>query len=257
MYKIENLSFYIDKKPILKDINLQIKANNFLALIGANGSGKSTLIKLLNKNLEYNQGNIYLDDKQISSYDHKSLALRRAVLNQSFSFNLNFKVSDIIQMALNIFDISSLKKEEILNFVVKRLDIKDILHRNYETLSGGQKQRVQFARVISQLFINENKNKFLFLDEPTLNLDIHQQINILDLTKELVCEYDLGVCAVLHDLNQAYYYCDEVAILNDGELKSFGKTKEVLTQENIKENFHVDSDIVYSTKLNQEILVIG
>ncbi len=257
MYKVENLSFDIDKRTILKDINLEIKSNNFLSIVGANGSGKSTLIKLINKNLEYTKGDIYLDDKSILNYDTKTLALRRAVLNQSFAFILNFKVVDIIQMSLNVFELSPSKKEEILKFIIDRLNIKDILERNYETLSGGQKQRVQFARVISQLFINEEQNKFLFLDEPTLNLDIHQQINILELTKELVNEYNLGVCAILHDLNQAYYYSDEVAILNDGKLVSFGKTKEILTQDNIKRNFHVNSDIIYSEKLKQNILVVG
>lgn len=257
MYSINNLSFYIENKAILEDISLNIKANNFLSIIGPNGSGKSTLIKLINKNLDNYKGEITLLEKDIKEYSSKTLSLHRAVLNQSFNFNLNFKVLDIIEMGLNFHNIEIKKKREILDFVVGELNIKEFINRDYQTLSGGQQQRVQLARVITQIFIDDKKSKFLFLDEPTLNLDIHQQFIILDLVKKLVKEYNLGVCAVLHDLHQTYLYSDEVAILQNGKIKHFGTSKEVLTTKNIKDIFEVDSDIVYSEKLQKNILVTG
>lgn len=255
MFVVEDLSFFIENKAILKNINLNIKTNNFLSIIGPNGSGKSTLIKIINKNLDKYQGKISFLKEDIKNYDTKTLALHRAVLNQAFDFTLNFKVLDIVEMGLNFHNITLKKKNDILDFIIKELSIEEFISRDYQTLSGGQKQRVQLARVISQIFIDESKDKFLFLDEPTLNLDIHQQYIILDLVKKLVKDYNLGVCAVLHDLNQTYLYSDEVVILKDGKIEYFGKSKEVLNYENIKNIFKVDSDIVYSKKLKQDILV--
>lgn len=257
MYLLENVGFVIGKRAILKNINLNIKESNFLSIVGPNGSGKSTLLKIINKNLNEYTGSIKLNNKSIEEYDAKTLALKRTVLNQSFNFSLNFKVLDIVEMGLSVHNISMKKKKEILDFIISKLNIRSFLHRDYQTLSGGQKQRVQFARVISQLFIDDVKNKFLFLDEPTLNLDIHQQYVILDLTKELVKDYGLGVCAVLHDLNQAFLYSDEIAVMKKGKLEYFGDTKRILTYEKIKNIFHIESDIIYSQRLQKNILITG
>lgn len=262
MYDIKDLHYSIDKKVILENINFVIEPNKFLSVIGPNGSGKSTLIKIINKNIYRYGGEILLHQKNIEQYTYRELATHRAVLNQSIDFPYHFKVAEIINFSLDIHDISVAQKNNIQKLVLKKLDLTDIQDRDYQTLSGGQKQWVQLARVIAQIFIDEkdeqsrsSKEKFLFLDEPTLNLDIFRQYTLLNLLKSLIKEYKIGVCAVLHDLHQAYLYSDEVLILDEGKIKFFGATKKALTRKNIFETFHVRSDILKSATLQQKALI--
>ena len=104
MYKIENLNFEIQKKEILKNISLSIKNNNFLSIVGPNGCGKSTLIKTINRNIDIQSGEITLNDKNIENFSDKDLALKRSVLNESFSFPYSFKTAK--KEPLPLFEIS-------------------------------------------------------------------------------------------------------------------------------------------------------
>lgn len=255
MYKINNLSFLIQKRKILDDINLEIKPNSFLSIVGPNGCGKSTLIKSINRNLDIQEGNVNLDGRDIDEFDDKELALKRSVLQQSFFFPYSFKAIEIVEMGLYAYEISLKKKKEILNYIVNKLNIEPLANKDYQGLSGGEKQKIQFARVIVQLYASDEKEKYLFLDEPTLNLDVFYQFKILDLTKELQKEMNIGVCAILHDINQAYLYSDEVVMMKEGEIKYFGRTKDVLNHDNIYDIFQVESEFVYSKKLQKDVLI--
>ncbi|RBQ31595.1 hypothetical protein CRU92_05115 [Arcobacter sp. FW59] len=255
MYKIKNLNFSIQKRDILNDINLEIKTDTFLSIVGPNGCGKSTLIKSINRNLDIQSGTITLNDKNIEDFSDKELALKRSVLNQAFFFPYNFKAIEIVEMGLYAYELNIKEKKEILEYIVSKLNLEPLKDKNYSNLSGGEKQKIQFARVIVQLYASREKEKYLFLDEPTLNLDIFYQYKILDLTKELQKDLKIGVCAVLHDINQAYLYSDEIVMMKDGEIKYFGKTDDILTYENIYDVFKVESEFVYSKKLQRNILI--
>jgi len=255
VYKITNLDFSIQKRKILDKINLEIKPDSFLSIVGPNGCGKSTLIKTINRNIDIQSGKITLNDIDIQEYSDKELALKRSVLNQSFFFPYSFKAIEIVEMGLYAYDLSTQRKKDILEYIIQKLDIEPLKQKDYQGLSGGEKQKIQFARVVVQLFASEKKQKYLFLDEPTLNLDIYYQYKILDLTKELQKELHIGVCAILHDVNQAYLYSDKVAMMRQGEIKYFGDTKETLSHDKIFDIFNVESEFVYSKKYDKEILI--
>ena len=255
MYKIENLNFEIQKKEILKNISLSIKNNNFLSIVGPNGCGKSTLIKTINRNIDIQSGGITLNDKKIENFSDKDLALKRSVLNQSFSFPYSFKSIEIVEMGLYAYELDMKKKNEILDYVVEKLHLHSLKDKNYLVLSGGEKQKIQFARVVVQLCASCEKERYLFLDEPTLNLDIFYQFKILDLAKELQKDLNIGVCAILHDINQAYLYSYEVVMMKDGQIKYFGATKDILNYKNIFDIFEVKSEFVYSKNLQKDILI--
>ena len=255
MYKIENLNFEIQKKEILKNISLSIKNNNFLSIVGPNGCGKSTLIKTINRNIDIQSGGITLNDKKIENFSDKDLALKRSVLNQSFSFPYSFKSIEIVEMGLYAYELDTKKRNEILDYVIEKLHLHNLKDKNYLVLSGGEKQKIQFARVVVQLCASCEKERYLFLDEPTLNLDIFYQFKILDLAKELQKDLKIGVCAILHDINQAYLYSDEVVMMKDGQIKYFGATKDILNYKNIFDIFEVKSEFVYSKNLQKDILI--
>jgi iron complex transport system ATP-binding protein len=255
LYKIENLNFEIQKKEILKNISLSIKNNNFLSIVGPNGCGKSTLIKTINRNIDIQSGGITLNDKKIENFSDKDLALKRSVLNQSFSFPYSFKAIEIVEMGLYAYELNAKEKNDILDYVVGKLHLNSLRDKNYLVLSGGEKQKIQFARVVVQLCASCEKEKYLFLDEPTLNLDIFYQFKILDLAKELQKDLNIGVCAILHDINQAYLYSDEVVMMKDGQIKYFGATKDILNYKNIFDIFEVKSEFVYSKNLQKDILI--
>ena len=255
MYKIKALNYSIQKQQILKDINLTIKPNSFLSIVGPNGCGKSTLMKTINRNIDIQKGSITLNDRSIEEFDDKELALKRSVLQQSFFFPYSFRAIEIVEMGLYAYNISGIEKKRILDYIVEKLDIQALKDKNYQNLSGGEKQKIQFARVVVQLYASEEKEKYLFLDEPTLNLDIYYQYKILDLAKELQDEMKIGVCAILHDINQAYMYSNEIAMMKKGELKYYGETKETLSHQHIYDIFNVKSEFVYSKNLDQNILI--
>lgn len=255
MYKVNNLSFSIQKRKILNKINLEIKPNSFLSIVGPNGCGKSTLIKSINRNLDIQEGSVSLNDRPIEEFSDKELALKRSVLQQSFFFPYSFKAIEIVEMGLYAYELTSKKKKEILNYIIEKLDIQPLANKDYQGLSGGEKQKIQFARVVVQLYASEEKQKYLFLDEPTLNLDIYYQFKILDLAKELQRDLNIGVCAILHDINQAYLYSDEVVMMKAGEIKYSGDVKSTLTHDKIFDIFKVESEFVYSKKLQKEVLI--
>ena len=255
MYKIKNLNYNIAKKDILIDMSFNIKKNNFLAIVGPNGCGKSTLMKTINKSIFLYKGSITLDDIDIEEYDDKELALKRSVLNQSFTFPYSFKAKEIIEMGLYSYTVSVKKKKELLSYIIDKLDIHSLKDKDYQNLSGGEQQKIQLARVVLQIYVSPKKEKYLFLDEPTLNLDIYYQYKILDLTKELITDLGIGVCAILHDLNQAYIYSNELIMIQEGEIKYYGKTNDILNEKHIFDIFKVKSDFVYSKKLEKTILV--
>jgi iron complex transport system ATP-binding protein len=152
-------------------------------------------------------------------------------------------------------NIRAKKRKEILDYVITKMDLSKLLERNYGNFSGGEKQKIHFARTVIQVCASNEKEKYLFLDEPTLNLDIYYQFKILDLVQSLISDFQIGVCAILHDINQAYIYSDEIAIIKDNKIKYFGKTEEILTSEIIYDVFNVQSDYVYSSKFKRKVLI--
>jgi iron complex transport system ATP-binding protein len=221
MLELKNIGYTINKTTILEDISLSFKDHHFNVLLGPNGAGKSTLMKIATGVLPPSVGSVFLDDKDLSTYSTKTLALKRAVLSQHFDMTFPLSVKEVVMMGrYPHFDSTpSVSDRQIIESAIEKVSMTHKIHQNYMTLSGGEKQKVQMARVLAQIWHtpDDTEHKYLFLDEPTTSLDIHYQLQILDIAKGLLA-HNTTVIAILHDLNLSFQYGNPFFFLERGKL---------------------------------------
>ena len=229
--EIKNLSFkYNTTKAIFSDLNLTIKKGEITTLLGKNGCGKSTLIKLLSKNITNYTGNIFLKNKELKSYSLKELAAKLSIVYQNNITPQEITVFDMVSFARlpyqNIFFYKQTKEDiEKINFALKETDLIDYKNTIVSELSGGQLQRIYIAMCLAQ------DTEIIILDEPTTFLDIKYQKSIMKLVKRLNQELHLTIIMVLHDINQAITYSDNIVALLDGEIIKNDKAHTLLDEE--------------------------
>ena len=242
-YRLKQVSFAIGSKYIVKDLEFSFKAGNLVSIIGPNGAGKTTLLKLMSGELKPSGGEIFLNDFAFSELSLKERANKRAVMTQSSSVVFDFLVDEILEMGW--VQGSSDDFLKTCADVVSSCGLDELMGRKFNTLSGGEQQRVQFARALLQVggLSKTADDRFLLLDEPTSNMDVAYELNLLNLAKE-VRKTGVGVIVVLHDLNLAARFSDQIILMNSGLIVASGQPEEVLSD-------RILSD-VYSTQLRVE-----
>lgn len=235
--RAENATVVRNGHVLLDSVSCEIRTGEILVVLGPNGSGKSTLVRLLAGESPPDHGMIKLDGQPIDSYSSEQLALRRAVLPQSSPLAFPFAVEEVVMMgrAPHVHGIEMEYDIEIVKQAMRRTDVADLIGRNYLTLSGGEKQRVHLARVMTQLAHNDGP-RFLLLDEPVSSLDMEHQHACMKIARELSSQ-GVGVMAVLHDLNLAAMYADQILILSHGTVAGQGTPTGLLTETMIRKVF--------------------
>ena len=234
----------------LKNICAEISEGDFTAVIGKNGSGKSTLIRLLAGINSPDSGNIVFRGKNFLSYGKKELAGMISYLPQSNDLmHFDSDVKDFLLLGrypyknFTDFRYSSADRDIVMESV-KITGAEDLLNKKMNELSGGQRQKALLTLSLVQLGTeNDMKGKLLIADEPLTHLDINHQIEIMNLLKKLN-ENNLTVITVIHDLNLALKYSNRSILLRQGEIVKITDTKDVITEEMIKEHFFIDSKIL-------------
>ena len=242
-YRLKQVSFAIGSKYIVKDLEFSFKAGDLVSIIGPNGAGKTTLLKLMSGELKPSAGQIFLNDFAFSELSLKERANKRAVMTQSSSVVFDFLVDEILEMGW--VQGSSDDFSKTCSDVVNSCGLNELMGRKFNTLSGGEQQRVQFARALLQVggLSKTADDRFLLLDEPTSNMDVAYELNLLNLAKE-VRKTGVGVIVVQHDLNLAARFSDQIILMNSGLIVASGQPEEVLSD-------RILSD-VYSTHLRVE-----
>ncbi|NLY46106.1 MAG: ABC transporter ATP-binding protein [Tissierella sp.] len=232
---VNNLEFGYKDNLVIKDISFSIKAGSFVSILGPNGSGKSTLLKTLNNLYNPNNGSIQLYGKDILSYKKRELAKKIALVPQDTNIEYEFTVEDIVMMGRHPYKNRFENENEIDHKIVNEsleltytLNLKD---RIINQISGGERQRAIIAKALAQ------KPAIILLDEPTSNLDINHQMDILNLLKKLNHENGLTVVLVIHDINLACRYSDEIILLHKGKILGIGAPEEVITVENMEDAY--------------------
>lgn len=235
--KVVNASFAYEKEFVLRDINVEIKKNALTGIIGPNGCGKTTLIKILTGILPLSKGTVYLEEKKIQSYSKKQLAKKISVLSQHVTEGFQFTVYEIVCLGRyahqqGLFSHWSEEDERIVQMTMKQTGVTNLGDRVLETLSGGEKQRVLLAQCLAQ------QPDIIILDEPTNHLDIKYQIEVCELLRTLVTSEGITVICIFHDLNLASLFCDEMILMQDGQIIEKDNVNKILVDNNIKKVYH-------------------
>lgn len=236
--RISGIDCYYGSIKALENITFSVREGEFVGILGPNGSGKTTLLKAINTTLKPKVGSVFLNEISIYDMESKEVAKNVAVVPQETTVTFDFKALDVVLMGRNPY-ISrfGMESKEDLAVAKKAMELTNtwkLAERPINELSGGEKQLVIIARALTQ------EPKVLLLDEPTVHLDISNQLEIMDLLKELCIKNGLIVLTVFHDFNLAARYCDSAILLRKGKIFSIGKVDEVLTEENISKVFNVD-----------------
>ncbi|HPJ31159.1 MAG TPA: ABC transporter ATP-binding protein [Methanothrix sp.] len=232
----KGIEFGYNSSPILKDVSFEIGPSKLVSIVGPNGSGKSTLIKCIDRILTPARGSILIDRKEVTKMDRMEIAKNLSYVPQSSARTFSSNVFDTILMGRrpHIGWLSSSDDEEKVWEVLRLLGIEDLAMSGFGELSGGQQQKVLIARALVQ------ETKVMLLDEPTSNLDIWHQLDVMNIVSDLVKKRRMTALLALHDLNLASKYSDGIIMMKKGRIMAVGDPASVLTPENIEAIYNVE-----------------
>lgn len=237
----------INSELALTDINLQLCAGEVTAVIGPNGAGKTSLLRAICSELDCEAGRIEFHGQEMVDWNLHERASLLAILPQRSTLDFPFTVSEVVSLGRIPHETSQKRNDEIVWAALELVDCERFADRLYVHLSGGEKQRVQLARVAAQIWEKQNRDRCLILDEPSASLDLAHQAMIVDMM-QFFSEQDVAILAVLHDLNLASKCADQICVLNQGRLVSYGTPNEVLTKEMLAQVFAIEAEVSVNRK---------
>lgn len=237
--KAVDLKFKYQDNDILTNINFEIPQSKITAIVGRNGTGKSTILKLLAGLLVPQFGKIFIGSQDLNTLTSQDISKKIAYLGQSNTLAFDLTVSELMQLGANVSLRHGINlSKESLNYSVKSHGLNDLLNSRISSLSGGERQNAFLA------FTMLRHPLYLLLDEPTNHLDIANQLDFLTKLRYLVNSKALTIIIVLHDLNHALKFADNIILVKSHlEVKS-GSPCDILQPAVIKECMNVDSEVL-------------
>lgn len=240
--EVRNGNFGYEKKPILKDINFEINNNTVMTILGPNGVGKTTLLKCIMGFLKWHSGENYMDEKPLSSYSDKVFWQRTSYVPQAKQSVYSYRVVDSVMMGLNakqnFFSTPKAEDYDKAVHILDMLGVSKLTNKYCNELSGGELQMVMMARALI------SEPELMILDEPESNLDMKNQLQVMNTIEKVAEEFHTSCLINTHFPNHALKISNTTLMLGYGNKQVVGKTKDVVTEENIKEYFNVCSRVV-------------
>ncbi|MEM1200827.1 MAG: heme ABC transporter ATP-binding protein [Pseudomonadota bacterium] len=245
MFELKSASLKYGETTALWPYSRTFKRGRITVLIGANGAGKSTVMSLLTSEQTPTTGAVFFQNRNLTAWKVHELAQRRAVLPQRTHLSFPFTVYEVVGLGLMASTRPPYERKRLIGEMLARVDLADHRSRLYQQLSGGEQQRVQLARVLCQLEASDEpaEDRYLLLDEPITSLDIRHQISTMNIARGYA-EQGLGVIAVLHDLNLAAHYADEVIVMREGRVLADCAPAYAFDPDIIEEAFGVRPQII-------------
>ncbi|HEX8160842.1 MAG TPA: heme ABC transporter ATP-binding protein [Pyrinomonadaceae bacterium] len=259
MLEASDITFRVGARALISDVSVSFAPGRLHLIIGPNGAGKSTLVKVLARLLRPDEGKVEYEGADVRHASEPDLAKRRAVLSQAVEVAFPLTVREVVMMGRypHFGSRPGHADERIADELMEFFDVTEFRERNYQTLSGGERQRVNFARVLAQLWRADPEARpadaaapsrppcrYLFLDEPLTFLDIRHQIEFMKKVRGFTDAPDVVTVGVVHDLNLAARFADQIVLMNHGRVVAGGSAAEVLTTEHIREVFGVEPTFV-------------
>jgi iron complex transport system ATP-binding protein len=234
--KVNKIEFAYNSTPVLENISMELDRSEILGIVGPNGTGKSTLIRCIDRILKPQQGTILLDENDITTMNRMEIARKMGYVPQSTTRVFPASVIDTVLMGRRPH-LGWKSSEEDMDKVLEILELLGIVEfamRDFNEISGGQQQKVLIARALAQ------EADVLLLDEPTSNLDIRHQLEVMEIMTNVVRKNGISAVMAIHDLNLASRYTDRILMMNGGRIFAAGEPASVLTIENIKRVYGVE-----------------
>lgn len=237
---VKGVSFSYGSRCALEDVTMSIGEGELVSLVGPNGSGKTTLLKCVNRILKLQKGTVLVEGQDVSKLRLKDLAKLLGYVPQGVGRSFPSTVFEIVLIGRKPhvdWSVSSKDKEIVLD-ILTLMGLEEMASRQSNELSGGEFQKVQIARALAQ------EPEVLLLDEPTSNLDLKHQLDVLNLLSSIVREKKMVAVMAMHDLNLASRFSDKMIFLNGGRIYDAGAPETVLTSGNIRSVYGVEAEVV-------------
>lgn len=232
----DQVSYTYRDKPVIHEISLEIKPGEFVGLCGKNGSGKTTLLKCLGHIL-IPDGTVRLDGTKLTTMEPKYRAQQIGYVPQSIHGRIARSVFDAVLMGRRPYITWGVSETDlkIVEEVMNQLGLMPFAERDMFEISGGERQKALIARAIAQ------EPSLLLLDEPTANLDLYHQLEVMEVLTTLIQNRKISAVMAVHDLTLAMRYCSRVVLINNGQVIRDGPPAEILTSDLIREVYQVDA----------------
>ncbi|MGF1644639.1 MAG: heme ABC transporter ATP-binding protein [Thiotrichales bacterium] len=258
MLRANGISVRIGSRWLIRNITLSVEPGNFVAVVGPNGAGKSTLLRALSGEIAVTEGAVEMNGQPLAQISLRDRARVRAVLPQHSALNFPFRSIDVVAMGRDpALGCGAQHDRTIVTEALAAADAAHLAERDFTTLSGGEQQRVHLARVLAQIWEPAGTcPRYLLLDEPTSALDLAHQHHCLGVAQRFAWEQGIGVLAILHDLNLAACYADQIVMLADSFVLARGTPREVILPHRIREAFGIEVAVLDHPLLNDRPLVV-
>ncbi|SDI57774.1 ABC transporter ATP-binding protein [Natribacillus halophilus] len=234
-----NLTKMYDGKKVVDDVSVQVKKGTITSFIGPNGAGKSTLIGMISRLLKKDEGDVFFDGKNIDKFKSNELAKKISILKQSNDINIRLTIRELVSFGRFPYSQNKLTKEDWLHVddAIDYMALRDIQDKFLDQLSGGQKQRAYIAMVLAQ------DTDYIILDEPLNNLDMKHSVQIMKTLRSLVDDLGKTIMIVVHDINFASCYSDEIIALKGGRLVQKGRCHEIINRDTLRDIYDMEIDV--------------
>lgn len=239
MIEVKNISKKYGSKAVVNDVSFQIKRGKITSFIGPNGAGKSTVLGMMSRLLKRDSGEVFIDGKELSQWKTNELAKVMAILKQSNHLSVRLTIRDLVAFGRfphsqgNLTEVDQAKIDEALHY----MQLEDIQDKFLEELSGGQRQRAFIGMVLAQ------DTDYILLDEPLNNLDMKHSVQIMKMLRRITDELGKTVIIVIHDINFASCYSDEIIALQNGEISVCGTVDEIMQASTLSELYDMDFEV--------------
>ncbi len=241
-FEVRGLTCQLGGRDIVRDVDLDVRHGEVLALVGPNGAGKSTLLGALTGDVAIHDGSVTLLGRPLAQWSASDLARTRAVLLQANQVSFPFSVRQVVEMGRNpwVGHATAEDDDRTIEHAIDVTDIRHLLERPFTALSGGEKARASLARVLAQ------NTDVVLLDEPTAALDLRHQEEVMVVAQSLAAA-GRAVVVVLHDLSLAAARADRIAMVDRGRIVSVGAPEEVLNPDRIEAVYGIGVHVLTDT----------